>query len=215
MNNIFPRESQVSYLQRKSLMKQNAVLVWLTGLSGSGKSTLASALEKQLFQKGYKAYLLDGDNLRGGINKDLGFSENDRKENLRRAGEVSRLMVDAGLIVISAFISPYKIDRAAIRTILGPDRYIEVFVNCPLAVCEKRDVKGLYEKARKGIIPEFTGISSPYEVPDDPSIEVKTDEETIFASMKKIMRIVEPKIRIKQPTNHILSEVLNTGTKAK
>lgn len=196
MNNIFPRESQISYLQRKSLMKQNPVLVWLTGLSGSGKSTLASALEKQLFQMGYKVYLLDGDNLRGGINKDLGFSENDRKENLRRAGEISRLMVDAGLIVISAFISPYKFERAAIRTILGPDRYIEVFVNCPLSVCEKRDVKGLYQKARKGIIPEFTGISSPYEIPENPSIEIKTSEESILVSLEKIMEIVEPKIRI-------------------
>lgn len=196
MNNIFPRESQISYLQRKSLMKQNPVLVWLTGLSGSGKSTLASALEKQLFQMGYKVYLLDGDNLRGGINKDLGFSENDRKENLRRAGEISRLMVDAGLIVISAFISPYNLERAAIRTILGPDRYIEVFVNCPLSVCEKRDVKGLYQKARKGIIPEFTGISSPYEIPENPSIEVKTSEESILVSLEKIMEIVEPKIRI-------------------
>lgn len=138
MDNIFPRQSQISHFQRKELMKQNPLLVWLTGLSGSGKSTLASALESDLFQKGYKVYLLDGDNLRSGINKDLGFSEHDRKENLRRAGEISRLMVDAGLIVISAFISPYKMERAFIKKILGPDRYVEVFVNCPLEVCEKK-----------------------------------------------------------------------------
>ena len=197
MNNIFPKQSQIAHSQRVRLMNQNPMLVWLTGLSGSGKSTLASALERQLFKQDYKVYLLDGDNLRGGINKDLGFSENDRKENLRRAGEISRLMVDAGLIVISAFISPYQLERQAVRAILGPERYIEIYVNCPLRICEERDVKGLYEKARQGIIPEFTGISSPYEIPENPTIEVRTDEESITESLEKIMDIVEPRVRFK------------------
>ena len=196
MDNLFPRESRITNLQRKELMQQNPLVVWLTGLSGSGKSTLASALESELFNKGYKVFLLDGDNLRSGINKDLGFSEKDRKENIRRVGEISRLMVDAGLIVISAFISPYKLERAAVKNILCRDRFVEVFVNCPLSVCEQRDVKGLYEKARKGLIPEFTGISSPYETPEDPDIEVKTDEESIKQSLQKIIEIVESKIRL-------------------
>ena len=198
MEHIYSKESEISGFQRSELMKQNPVLIWLTGLSGSGKSTLSSALEKHLFLKGYKVYLLDGDNLRSGINKDLGFSEKDREENLRRAGEISRLMVDAGLIVISAFISPYIVERQNIRNILGNDRFIEIFVNCPLATCEERDVKGLYKKARQGIIPEFTGISSPYEIPENPDIEVKTNEESIAESLKKIINYVEPIITTDQ-----------------
>ncbi len=192
MNYIFPFDTKIAYDQRKTMMGQEPRLIWLTGLSGSGKTTLALRLEHYLFHNGYKTFLLDGDNVRMGLNKDLHFSEDDRKENLRRIGEVSKLMLDAGLIVISAFISPYKKERTVIKEIVGEDRFIEVFVNCPLDVCEERDVKGLYKKARKGIIPDFTGISAPYEAPTTPDIEIKTNEETIEASLHKIIHYIEP-----------------------
>src|SRR4028119_1557396 len=146
---IFPFESNISYEQRKEAMIQEPRLIWLTGLSGSGKTTLALRLEHYLFHQGYKSFLLDGDNVRMGLNKDLGFSEDDRKENLRRIGEAAKLMLDAGLVVISAFISPYSSERDAVKEIVGKDRFIEVYVACPLQVCEERDVKGLYQKARK------------------------------------------------------------------
>jgi adenylyl-sulfate kinase len=194
MDQIFPQESGITTKHRSELMHQNSLLIWFTGLSGSGKSTLASALELYLFGKGYKVYLLDGDNLRRGINNDLGFSESDRRENIRRAGEISMLMLDAGLIVISAFISPFNSERQFIRDRLGKDKFVEIYVQCPLSVCEERDVKGLYKKARKGIIPEFTGISSPYEIPENPEIIVRTFKESISESLQKIIESVEPLI---------------------
>ena len=193
---IFPVDSNISYEQRKEAMIQEPHLIWLTGLSGSGKTTLALRLEHYFFLQGFKVFMLDGDNVRNGLCKDLGFSEEDRKENLRRVGEVAKLMLDAGLTVICSFISPCGEDRMAIKNIVGESRFIEVYVNCSVEVCEERDVKGLYAKARKGIIPNFTGISAPYDPPVAPKLEVRTDEETIEESMYKIVRLVEPVMRL-------------------
>jgi adenylylsulfate kinase len=195
MEYIFPVETKVNHHQRKLLMGQEPRLIWLTGLSGSGKTTIGIRLENCLYEKGYKVFFLDGDNIRKGLNKNLGFSEEDRKENIRRIAEVARLMLDAGLIVICAFISPYKEDRSAVKEIAGEDRYTEVYVKCPLNVCEERDVKGLYEKARQGLIHQFTGISAPYEEPLDADIEVRTDRETLDASVYRIIHHIEPLIQ--------------------
>ncbi|MDH5251626.1 MAG: adenylyl-sulfate kinase, partial [Cyclobacteriaceae bacterium] len=152
MEHIYPFQTKVSKDQREALMDQQATLIWFTGLSGSGKSTLAVQLEAQLHARGFKTYLLDGDNIRVGLNKDLEFTDEGRVENIRRIGEVSKLMLDAGIIVLSAFISPFKIDRDLVKEIVGPENYFEVFVNAPLEVCEERDVKGLYKKARAGVV---------------------------------------------------------------
>ena len=194
---IFPFDSGISLAQRKKGMGQEPRLIWLTGLSGSGKTTLALRLEHYLFHKGYKVFILDGDNVRNGLCRKLGFTEEDRKENLRRVGEVAKLMLDAGLIVISAFISPSDEDRNDIKECVGTDRFIEVYVNCPLDVCEERDVKGLYAKAREGLIPNFTGISAPYDPPKSPDIELFTADETIEDSLQKIVDVVEPAVTIK------------------
>ena len=191
-NSIFPFDSQITYEQRKTAMMQHPRLIWLTGLSGSGKTTLALRLEHHFFCKGLKVFILDGDNVRSGLCKDLGFSEDDRKENLRRVGEVAKLMLDAGLIVISAFISPCAEDRMAIKKMVGEQRFVEVYVNCSVEVCEGRDVKGLYAKARKGIIPHFTGVSAPYDVPVVPDLEVQTGEESVEESLCKIIKLLEP-----------------------
>lgn len=196
-NIIFPFDSNISYEQRKEAMIQEPHLIWLTGLSGSGKTTLALRLEHYFFLQGFKVFMLDGDNVRNGLCKDLGFSEEDRKENLRRVGEVAKLMLDAGLTVIFSFISPCGEDRMAIKNIVGENRFIEVYVNCTLEVCEERDVKGLYAKARKGIIPNFTGISAPYDPPLFPDVEVRTAEETVEESMYKIIKLVEPNMHLK------------------
>jgi adenylylsulfate kinase len=193
---IFPFESKITYEQRKKVMMQEPCLIWLTGLSGSGKATLALRLEHYLYSNGFKAFILDGDNIRTGLCKDLGFCEEDRKENLRRVGEVARLMLDAGIMVISAFISPYEEDRKAIKAIVGEDRFIEVYVNCTVAVCEQRDVKGLYARARQGIIPNFTGISAPYEPPVAPDVEVKTNTETVEESLRRIIEFIDPIISL-------------------
>ena len=195
MNYIFPFETKISHVQRKAILHQEPQLIWLTGLSGSGKSTLAVRLEHYLFHKGYKVYVLDGDNIRNGLNSDLGFSKEDRIENLRRVSEVAKLFIDAGFIVIGAFISPYIHERALIKEIVGEQRFIEIFVNCLIGVCEARDTKGLYAKARKGLIPDFTGISAPYEMPPDPDVEVKTAEESIEESLSRIIQFMEPKIK--------------------
>ncbi len=196
VNTIFPFDSKITHEQRKTLMMQEPRLIWLTGLSGSGKTTLALRLEHYFFSKGFKVFILDGDNVRNGLCKDLGFSEDDRKENMRRVGEVAKLMLDAGLIVISAFISPSGDDRLAIKNIVGEHRFTEVYVNCTVEVCEERDVKGLYAKARKGIIPNFTGISAPYDPPVLPDLEVLTADETVEESVQKIIKLVEPIISI-------------------
>ena len=171
--NITWSKSHVSREQREALLGQRGCVVWFTGLSGSGKSTLSRLLEARLIAAGRLAFVLDGDNLRHGLNKDLGFSAEDRAENIRRIGEVASLMSKTGAIVITAFISPYQTDRAAARA-LDPERFIEVYCDVPVAVCEQRDPKGLYAKARAGEIKNFTGIDAPYEIPVDPDIAVDT-----------------------------------------
>lgn len=194
MNTIFPVRSVISREERTRQMKQRPLMVWFTGLSGAGKSTLAAGLEKVLFERGFKVYHLDGDNIRNGLNKNLGFSEEDRTENIRRVGEVGALMTDAGLIVLSAFISPFQQDRNKVREIIGEDNFIEVFVDCPLNICEQRDVKGLYRKARRGELKNFTGIDSPYESPEQPDIHIFSDKESIDESIEKLLTSILPKI---------------------
>ena len=176
------QKHEIGQEEREVLLKQKGVCLWFTGLSGSGKSTVAEAVEKQLYAMGYPSYILDGDNVRHGLNGDLGFSAEDRKENIRRIGEVSKLFVDAGLITLTAFISPFRADRTQVRNILAENRFIEVFVDCPLEICEQRDVKGLYAKARNNEIKAFTGISSPYEAPEKPEIIVNTNKESLEES---------------------------------
>ena len=196
MKFLYSVDSKVSYEQRKKRLQQEPKLIWFTGLSGSGKSTLAIGLEQYLFESGFKVYLLDGDNIRKGINKDLGFSSADRTENIRRIGEVSKLMLDACLIIISAFISPFRDDREMVKEIVGEERFTEVFVDCPLEVCEKRDTKGLYKKARQGFIRDFTGIGSPYEIPEHPNLVIHTHKERIDESLSKLINYVEAKLLV-------------------
>ncbi len=192
--NVFHLATKVSRLQREQKLNQRAQLIWFTGLSGSGKSTLAINLEAALADRGFKTYLLDGDNMRMGLNKDLGFDEAGRIENIRRIGEVSKLFIDAGIIVLSAFISPFAADREKVRQIVGSENYLEVYVDCPLAICEQRDVKGLYKKARKGELLNFTGIDSPYEVPEHPDITINTDLLSLDTSVEKLLQPVLSRI---------------------
>lgn len=196
LNNIFPIQTKVSQSQRQKLLKQKAKLIWFTGLSGSGKSTLAVQLEAALFAKGFTTYLLDGDNIRAGINKDLSFTDADRIENIRRIGEVSKLMLDSGIIVLSAFISPFQADRDQVRKIVGAEHYIEVFVDTPLEVCEQRDVKGLYKKARAGEIKNFTGIDSAYEIPANPDIIIQTHVLNVNDSLALLLGVIENEIAL-------------------
>ncbi|MDB5248348.1 MAG: cysC [Segetibacter sp.] len=169
--------------------------IWFTGFSGSGKSTLADKVEQELCNKGVHTYILDGDNMRKGLNRDLTFSEEDRVENIRRIGEVAKLMCEAGLVVLAAFITPFRKDRALLRELIG-EKFIEVFVDTPLEVCEQRDVKGLYQKARNGEISNFTGISSRFEVPEKPDIHIKTNNQSFEDSVKLILDQVLPRLAI-------------------
>jgi adenylyl-sulfate kinase len=187
LKNLFWQQSKVTNSQRETRNGHQGCIIWLTGLSGAGKSTIATELERQLFAMGKHAYVLDGDNIRQGLASDLGFSHDDRTENIRRVGEVAKLFADAGLICITAFISPYRADRAMVRKIAPPGRFIEVFVNAPLLVCEQRDPKGLYAKARANEIKEFTGISAPYEEPCGHELEVRTDQLSVSDSVAKIV----------------------------
>lgn len=196
-NNIYPIKTKVSQAQRQKLLNQHAAVIWFTGLSGSGKSTLAVQLEAQLHALGFKTYLLDGDNIRAGLNQDLTFTDAGRIENIRRIGEVSKLMLDAGVIVLSAFISPFQSDRAQVKSIVGEHNYIEVFVDAPLSVCEARDVKGLYKKARAGEVKNFTGIDSPYESPATPDVHIPTHELSLDESIAKLMGHILEKIKLK------------------
>lgn len=194
MNNLFPFESKITKAERFRLLNQKPKVIWFTGLSGSGKSTLATHLEFQLTAQKFKTYLLDGDNVRMGLNKDLDFSNDSRKENIRRISEVSNLLLDAGLVVLSAFISPFEEDRNQVRTIVGKSNFIEVFVDCPLQVCEERDVKGLYKKARLGEVKNFTGISSPYERPVNPDITIPTHLQSLDESLILLLDFIRPQI---------------------
>jgi adenylylsulfate kinase len=177
--------------ERENLSGHKGCTVWLTGLSASGKSTLANALEQRLWERGVRSYVLDGDNIRHGLNKDLGFSPEDRTENIRRIGEVAKLFTEAGVVSITAFISPYRADRDAVRGIMAAGDFIEVYVACSLEECERRDPKGLYEKARAGAIPEFTGISAPYEEPLQPELILHTDRHGVTECVGQILGYLE------------------------
>jgi adenylylsulfate kinase len=191
--NITWHESTVSRADRQERLGQRGVTVWLTGLSGSGKSTVAVAAERALVDRGKVAYVLDGDNVRHGLNSNLGFSPEDRTENIRRIGEVAKLFTDAGLIVFSSFISPYRSDRDQVREKMEDGDFVEVYVAASVETCEGRDVKGLYEKARKGEIPEFTGISAPYEEPAKPEVVLDTNTQTVEESVTELIRYLEEK----------------------
>lgn len=185
--NITWHHADITKADREKKNGHKAVVLWFTGLSGSGKSTLAHAVENALFEMGCNTYVLDGDNIRHGLNKNLGFSPEDRTENIRRIGEVAKLFTEAGVIALTAFISPYRADRDKAREIAGDGVFIEIYVKCPLEVCEQRDVKGLYKKARAGQIPEFTGISAPYEEPLSPEIVVDTSQRNLEDSAKFVI----------------------------
>jgi bifunctional enzyme CysN/CysC len=184
---VVPHPSQVTPVQRAAMLGQQPVTVWLTGLSGAGKSTIAAELEQRLIAMRRACFMLDGDNVRAGINRDLGFGPDDRRENIRRIAEVARLMNDAGLIAVTAFISPYRADREMAREIIGAERFLEVYLDAPLQVCEQRDPKGLYRKARKGEITEFTGVSAPYEPPQDPAIALHTGSAAIEDCVERLL----------------------------
>lgn len=191
--NIVWHHHHISKEERSAHKNQKPCILWFTGLSGSGKSTIANALESKLFSYGKHTYLLDGDNVRHGLNKDLGFDEKSRVENIRRIGEVGKLFVDAGMIVLSAFISPFRSDRTIVKELMQEGEFIEVFIDTPLETCEQRDPKGLYQKARTGEIANFTGISSPYEAPQNPAIHIKTMESNVEESVTQIMAYLEKK----------------------
>lgn len=182
---------QVERSDREQQKKQKSCLLWFTGLSGAGKSTLANALELELYKRGQHTYLLDGDNVRHGLNKDLGFSDDDRVENIRRIGEVAKLFVDAGLMVFSAFISPFRADRQLVRDLFSEGEFVEVYISTPLHECEARDPKGLYRKARAGDIKHFTGIDSEYQAPENAEIVVDTSKEQMEESVERIVRYLE------------------------
>jgi adenylylsulfate kinase (apsK) len=189
--NIVWQETKVSREDRYRLNNHRSCLLWFTGLSGAGKSSLATAVEKELYSYGIRSYVLDGDNIRHGLNSNLGFTPEDRKENIRRIGEVSRLFVDAGLFALTAIISPYREDRQMVRERFAKGEFIEIYVKCPLEVCEMRDPKGLYKKARRGEIQNFTGISAPYEEPLQPEIVVETDKQTLEQSVAQVIQYLK------------------------
>lgn len=189
---IFDRTLQRA--DREKLLEQKAVMLWFTGLSGSGKSTLAIALERELHRRGFLCRILDGDNIRAGINKNLGFSEEDRIENIRRIAEVAKLFVDTGIITLAAFISPTNEIRRMAADIIGEDDFLEIYVSTPIEVCERRDVKGLYKKARKGEIKNFTGISSVFEEPESPALIIDTSKYTVEESVEKLLGLVLDKV---------------------
>ncbi|MEY8849458.1 adenylyl-sulfate kinase [Psychroserpens sp. XS_ASV72] len=193
---IIPHSYQIAKEDRLNANKHTSFLLWFTGLSGSGKSTIANVVEQKLFEKGIKTYSLDGDNIRKGINKDLSFSPEDRTENIRRIAEVANLMIDAGLVVLAAFVSPYKKDRENIKSIVKDVNFVEIYINTSLDECERRDVKGLYKKARAGEIKNMTGISAPYEAPEHPDVEIKTEHESIEAAAQRIVDYITPKLSV-------------------
>lgn len=186
-HNVHTQVHSITRQDREKMNGNTGRVVWFTGLSGSGKSTLANALEMALHAQGQRTYLLDGDNVRQGLNKDLGFTDADRVENIRRIAEVAKLMMDAGLVVITAFISPFRRERAMAKALIGADTFLEVYVSTPLDVCERRDTKGLYKKARNGLLPNMTGLHSPYEAPECPGVEINASELPIDAAIQHIM----------------------------
>lgn len=197
MSNVFEQNYQISKKDRQKLHKHNSFLLWFTGLSGSGKSTLANLVELELHKLNVSTYTLDGDNIRRGINQSLSFSEEDRKENIRRIAEISKLFVDAGLVTLAAFVSPFISDRENIKQIVGTEHVIEIYINTSLEECERRDVKGLYKKARLGEIKNMTGLTSPYEPPVNPDLEIMTDNLSIEKATKNILDFILTKITLK------------------
>lgn len=196
--NIIWHETEVTKEEREALMQHKSAILWFTGLSGSGKSTISVALEKKLYEQNIHTYRLDGDNVRHGLNNNLGFSPDDRTENIRRVGEVSKLMIDAGLFTLAAFISPYRRDRDQVRGLVNPNEFLEVYVDASLETCEARDPKGLYKKARLGEIKEFTGIDAPYEEPIDPEIIIDTNKLSIDESVEAIINYLKDNNYIKR-----------------
>ena len=194
--NIIKHAFSIDKKTRSKLKKHAPFLLWFTGLSGSGKSTIANRVEQLLHEKGVHTYILDGDNIRNGLNKDLSFKPKDREENIRRIAEISNLMIDAGLVILAAFISPYKKDREKVRKTVGARNMIEIYINTSLKECEHRDVKGLYKKARQGEIKNMTGISAPYEEPKNPEIEIKTEELSVENAAKKITNYLSLKLAL-------------------
>ena len=197
--NIVWHEGHVSRRQRENLLQQRGVLVWLTGLPSSGKSTIGFTTEHLLVEGGHLAYVLDGDNIRHGLNRNLGFSPEDRAENIRRIGEVGKLFVDAGFILLTSFVSPYKADRAKVRALFDDGDFLEIFIDTPVELCEKRDPKGLYKKARKGEISNFTGVSDPYEKPENPELVISTAECSPQEAALQIVDLLAERGKIKAP----------------
>lgn len=196
-NNIYPIfDRMLGREDKEALLKQRSVMVWFTGLSGSGKSTIAIALERELHKRGLLCRILDGDNIRSGINNNLGFSAEDRVENIRRIAEVSKLFIDTGVITIAAFISPNNELREMASTIIGKDNFMEIYVNTPIEECERRDVKGLYAKARKGEIKDFTGVSAPFEAPEHPALSLDTSVLSLEESVNKLLELILPKVKV-------------------
>ncbi|HWY98226.1 MAG TPA: adenylyl-sulfate kinase [Bacteroidia bacterium] len=195
--NVFPIfDKVIDRKNKEALLKQHALVIWMTGLSGSGKTTLAIGLEKYLHDNGFLAYILDGDNVRTGISGDLGFSEKDRKENIRRIAEVSKLFISSGVITINSFVSPSEESRQMAKKIIGEKDFFQVYVNTPIEICEKRDTKGLYAKARKGEIKDFTGISAPFDEPKSPDLEILTDKYSYEECLKQFIDFVLPKVKM-------------------
>jgi len=193
---IIPHNHNINRSDREGFNRHKSKVIWFVGLSGSGKSTLANRLEQELYKRDIRTFILDGDNVRAGLNSDLDFTDEGRKENIRRIGHVSNLFKDAGVVVLTAFISPFRSDRAQIREIVGEENFIEVHVNCPLEVCEERDVKGLYKKARAGEISNFTGISSPFEEPENPDIKVPTHEVSLEEGVNLLLDYILPQLQL-------------------
>lgn len=196
--NILWHDTEITLEMREEQQGHQGIVLWFTGLSGSGKSTVATALQKELFSKGYRTYILDGDNVRHGLNSDLGFSAEDRQENIRRIGELAKLFMDAGIITITSFISPFISDRDRVRHILPKGKFIEIYIKAPLEVCEQRDPKGLYKKARSGSIQNFTGIDSPYEAPENPEMVVETYKYKVEENVETIINYLAENKYIKR-----------------
>ena len=198
-NNIYPIfDKMLTRADKEELLKQHSVMIWFTGLSGSGKSTIAIALERELQKRGLLCRILDGDNIRSGINNNLGFSEEDRVENIRRIAEIGKLFVDTGIITIAAFISPNNDLREMAANIIGKENFLEIFVSTPIEECERRDVKGLYAKARRGEIKNFTGISAPFEAPENPALSIDTSKLSVEESVNKLLKLILPRISFKK-----------------
>ncbi|HSI95513.1 MAG TPA: adenylyl-sulfate kinase [Methylophilaceae bacterium] len=197
--NISWHDALVSRAHREKQNGHKSVILWFTGLSGAGKSTLAHAVEKELHALGCRTFVFDGDNVRHGLCADLGFSQNDRVENIRRIGEMAKLFTEAGVIALTAFISPFHADRARVRNLVPDGDFVEIYCHCPLAICEQRDVKGLYAKARKGLINNFTGISSPYEPPDHPELSLDTGKLPLDTCVTEVLRLLQDRGIIHQP----------------